>query len=306
MSMSWMVKAFNLKVGSSARKLVLIKLADNANDAGVCWPSYQHIADQCELSRRTAIAHINALEAMGLVSITHRKGEKGNGTNIYQLHFSGGEKIAPPDIAGAAGGENISPLESDAPITGGEISAPLEDTGVSDGEGFAPPSESISPPSAAFAPDGEISAPPPSENAAPRTSHSFEPVNEPSSNTAAADDSHIELFEKDHLVCTDHFEMHEHWQPSNRLHEMCALQQIDLSVFDEDEQSDLLGQFKNFWMFDRQGSMKNAGGWDAAFVKHLKFHQLKKHHGTPVASSGKQATRAAVTASVMNISDTDW
>ena len=50
MSMNLMAKAMNIKVGNPLRKLVLIKLADNANDNGECWPSYQHVADQCELS----------------------------------------------------------------------------------------------------------------------------------------------------------------------------------------------------------------------------------------------------------------
>ncbi|HIA8111342.1 TPA: helix-turn-helix domain-containing protein, partial [Escherichia coli] len=36
MSMSLMAKAMNIKVGNPLRKLVLIKLADNANDNGEC------------------------------------------------------------------------------------------------------------------------------------------------------------------------------------------------------------------------------------------------------------------------------
>ena len=50
MSMELMVKAMKVKVGNPLRKLVLLKLADNASDHGECWPSYQHIADQCEIS----------------------------------------------------------------------------------------------------------------------------------------------------------------------------------------------------------------------------------------------------------------
>jgi hypothetical protein len=46
-SMMLMVKAIGL-VGNPLRKLVLLKLADNASDQGECWPSYQYIADQCE------------------------------------------------------------------------------------------------------------------------------------------------------------------------------------------------------------------------------------------------------------------
>ena len=58
MSMTLMVKALKTKVGNPLRKLVLLKLADNANDQGECWPSYQCIADQCEMSKRSVMIHI--------------------------------------------------------------------------------------------------------------------------------------------------------------------------------------------------------------------------------------------------------
>lgn len=60
MSMELMVKAMKIRVGNPLRKLVLIKLADNASDQGECWPSYQHIADQCEISKRSVMNHIPA------------------------------------------------------------------------------------------------------------------------------------------------------------------------------------------------------------------------------------------------------
>lgn len=80
-----MVKAMKTKVGNPLRKLVLIKLADNASDQGECWPSYQHIADQCEIDRSTVRKHIKHLEAQGLVRIENREGPKGNSTNLYYL-----------------------------------------------------------------------------------------------------------------------------------------------------------------------------------------------------------------------------
>lgn len=85
MSMELMVKAMKTKVGNPLRKLVLIKLADNASDQGECWPSYQHIADQCEIDRSTVRKHIKHLEAQGLVRIENREGPKGNSTNLYHL-----------------------------------------------------------------------------------------------------------------------------------------------------------------------------------------------------------------------------
>lgn len=79
----------NTKVGNPLRKLVLIKLADNANDSGECWPSYQHIADQCEISTRSVIRHIDALCEAGLLQKQHRPGPKGNSSNLYQITLRG-------------------------------------------------------------------------------------------------------------------------------------------------------------------------------------------------------------------------
>ncbi|AIR90502.1 helix-turn-helix domain-containing protein [Pseudomonas cremoricolorata] len=85
MSMELMVKAMKTKVGNPLRKLVLIKLADNASDQGECWPSYQHIADQCEIDRSTVRKHIKQLEMQGLVRIENREGPKGNSSNLYRI-----------------------------------------------------------------------------------------------------------------------------------------------------------------------------------------------------------------------------
>lgn len=137
MSMELMVKAMKTKVGNPLRKLVLIKLADNASDQGECWPSYQHIADQCEISKRSVMNHINTLCGAGLLRKEIRKGgPKGNSSNVYYLTLSGA----------------------------------LDSLGVV--QQIHQGSAAGSPPSAADSLGG-------SAGAAPRTSHSFESVNEP-------------------------------------------------------------------------------------------------------------------------------
>lgn len=87
MSMLMMVKAMSTKVGNSSRKMVLIKLADHANDKGICWPSHDHIAKHCEMSTRSVIRHIEALEKQGLIKVVKRKrnGESHNQSNLYFL-----------------------------------------------------------------------------------------------------------------------------------------------------------------------------------------------------------------------------
>lgn len=121
MSMRLMVQAMNCQVGNPARKLVLLKLADNANDDGICFPSYQYIADKCEMTRRSAISHIEYLIKMGLVSKKERKNKDGSISNLYFLHLEqgsenfalGGENISLGSENFALGGsENISPRTS--------------------------------------------------------------------------------------------------------------------------------------------------------------------------------------------------
>lgn len=89
MSMNLMAKAMSIKVGNPLRKLVLIKLADNANDKGECWPSYQHIADQCEISKRSVMRHIDDLCDVGMLRKEYRPGPKGNSSNVYHLSLDG-------------------------------------------------------------------------------------------------------------------------------------------------------------------------------------------------------------------------
>ncbi|MCU8062521.1 helix-turn-helix domain-containing protein [Shewanella sp. SM55] len=111
MSMELMVKAMKAKVGNPLRKLVLIKLADNANDNGECWPSHQHIADQCEIGHSTVRKHIAALVDMGFVTIKNRKGPKGNLTNIYTISIC--YEVAPPVLADST--EGVPPDSIDMP-----------------------------------------------------------------------------------------------------------------------------------------------------------------------------------------------
>lgn len=114
-----MVEAMKLKVGNPLRKLVLIKLADNASDKGECFPSIAYIAEQCEISERSVQNHIKQLEADGLLKIESRKSESGlNKSNIYYLNFSGAN-AAPYGANGSISGANAAPSgESPAPSNG--------------------------------------------------------------------------------------------------------------------------------------------------------------------------------------------
>ena len=139
MAVMLMAQAFNVNVGSAGKKLVLLKLADNANDNGECWPSYQHIADQCEISKRSAMNYINELIVDGLVQKKLRKGPKGNSTNVYVLNL-GGERAAPHRANGSPPSESDAPPSEQVAPGGSEPAAP----GIS--HSFESVSESVSEP----------------------------------------------------------------------------------------------------------------------------------------------------------------
>ena len=119
MSMTLMVKALKTKVGNPLRKLVLLKLADNANDQGECWPSYQYIADQCEMSKRSVMLHINKLIEDGFLKKEHRLGgEKFNKSNLYTLMVGAGDSLGVvQEIHHPSAGDSLGGGAGDSPRT---------------------------------------------------------------------------------------------------------------------------------------------------------------------------------------------
>lgn len=69
--------------------VVLLKLADQANDDGVCWPSRRTIAEHCRLSVRTIVRKIEAMETAGLLRVEPRARDDGSRTsNLYMLNLT--------------------------------------------------------------------------------------------------------------------------------------------------------------------------------------------------------------------------
>jgi biotin operon repressor len=123
-----MAKAFGIKVGNASRKLVLLKLADNANDQGECFPSYQHIADQCEMGRSTVKGHIKALADAGYLVIKERKRTGYQSSNSYKLTLDEGQKLErnKPNRPGKSKGSTADrgqPLSSDVSAADRDVSA---------------------------------------------------------------------------------------------------------------------------------------------------------------------------------------
>lgn len=80
--------AFNQQIDSPSVKFVLVKLADNANDEGFCWPSVIYICKHTGLARSTVQRCVKALENGGWLKIERRKIGDAYVSNIYTLQIN--------------------------------------------------------------------------------------------------------------------------------------------------------------------------------------------------------------------------
>ncbi|MFA0313063.1 transcriptional regulator [Vibrio splendidus] len=99
MCVSLILSFIPMKTGSPISKLVLLKLADNADARGVCFPSFNYLAQYCEVSVRTVKRHVNELEKQGFVRRIKRFDDSGRQrSNIYQLRLPSGNHIQQADL----------------------------------------------------------------------------------------------------------------------------------------------------------------------------------------------------------------
>lgn len=82
--------------------LILLGLADHANDDGYCWPSYAKIAAKARTSTRWAMRCVKKLESQGYLIREHR-GNVGR-SNVYRIPTPkaklGGEQNSTPHVEG--------------------------------------------------------------------------------------------------------------------------------------------------------------------------------------------------------------
>lgn len=79
-------------MGSEA--LVLLALADQANDEGLCWPAQEKLAPKARQSVSTLRRSLRSLEKMGLLTTITRSSTRGRRSNLYLLHIG-----AKPDLS---------------------------------------------------------------------------------------------------------------------------------------------------------------------------------------------------------------
>lgn len=102
MSVEAITKALAIQGVSSSEKLLLIVLANYADEHMKCWPSHSRLAKNTCMSERTILRLFTALEARKLVSRRARFKNKVRTSDIVSLHFDG-------DTMSPRGGDTMSP-----------------------------------------------------------------------------------------------------------------------------------------------------------------------------------------------------
>lgn len=115
-AVSW---AWKTDVEDVEAKILLVKLADQANDDGECFPSLRTICRETKVGRTTAWDRIGKLKTAGLLEVEERtRADGGRSSNLYRLlmdanppvHLGGRGSSAPAD--GASSPKRTGILES--------------------------------------------------------------------------------------------------------------------------------------------------------------------------------------------------
>lgn len=112
MSIRIMTAVWDDKTTKGSERLVLLALADSANDEGFCWPSLETIAKKCNINRRFVIRLIEQLEEKGLIERERRTKDGLYTSNMYRVIVHKVVNISTPPA-----GNNRTP-PSEPPFTG--------------------------------------------------------------------------------------------------------------------------------------------------------------------------------------------
>lgn len=99
-----------------AQKLVVVALADRADQDGVCWPSVDELCRRTCQSKSSVLRHLRALEERGVLAIQTRRDRLPDGrwvqrTNVYRLNL--------PDIRAGLFSQVSSGCQFDTPEEAG-------------------------------------------------------------------------------------------------------------------------------------------------------------------------------------------
>lgn len=117
MSVKQMTKVWEWSKADGACLLVMLALADHADDDGFCYPGVERIARKCRISGRSVQRHLKEMSEKGELRIESGRGVtvQGGATNRYRIIVSNGEQTQATQR-----GDRLTPgVNSDEAVTPG-------------------------------------------------------------------------------------------------------------------------------------------------------------------------------------------
>ncbi|MBD1583473.1 helix-turn-helix domain-containing protein [Pseudoalteromonas sp. S16_S37] len=256
--------AWKQELKPATLKLLLLSIADRADEYHCCFPSIMRLAKDTGLNEKTVNSNLRKLESLGIISDTGRRvGERGR-TKVYRLN--GVEKVEKSNTTEIGGINECDPLEAPShEASRGENFNTPKNGSISEGEGFNPTVNG----SFKTTENGALNSKNGSFNPTKNGSHnqSLEPVIKPlKNNTKKPLDFSCWPQEPSEQVLSDWFDMRKRMKANvsqtviNRL-----AKQFEIAVQNGVSVDDCLGEC----------ILRNWRGFEFAWLANSGFHQRK-------------------------------
>lgn len=281
--------AWDVNPGKAPLKLILLSMADRADEEHCCFPSIDRLVKDTSLNKKTVQAGINHLVELGLIRDTGERKGPTRRVRVFRLMLDS----KPPQ-------KPNHPKKGNITKEGSEPANAPKNGNVPE-SGNIPKNGTLNDPE-----NGFLNVP---ENGL--QNRSLEPVTEPvvdagasSSSAPVADQPSVDPDEQAHQdAIFSHvdsgpvvpavsvpagrlFGMTIDWQPTvSGLSDHCRLLRVDLSGIDPDQQEEILGEFISYWI-GKPGERRTQTNWERTLAKQIRW-SLEKDGSDPNGPGGK-------------------
>lgn len=310
--------AWSIDPGKAPLKLILLSMADRADEEHCCYPSIDRLVRDTSLNKKTVQAGINELAKLGLIKDTGERKGPTRRVRVFQLILNskstqkrnntenGNIKSQQNEPKSGNVTENGNIPENgtlndpengflNVPENGVQnrslepVIEPVDDAGASSSTQAVDCVDHEQP----DATGTHVGTIPTTEPEDPFLSNLFKPTPDETLPAARAPAQSRETFA-----------MHFEWVPSEWFAERCRTSGMNLSRLEPEQQESILGEFRSYW--EARGDSATQAQWE-----HKLLRQLQREAAGPAGANGygsatPQQKRAAVSEAIMNVNDTDW
>lgn len=303
--------AWDMNPGKAPLKLILLSMADRADEDHCCFPSIDRLVKDTSLNKKTVQAGINELAKMGLIKDTGERRGPTRRVRVFRLMLNTQPPAKPnkPKIGNVPKKGNVT--ENGNVPKNGTLNVP--ENGVLNVPENGVQNRSLEP---VIEPVDDAGA---SSSSARVIDYADQPVDDidAAEATTGEDPFLSNLFSlepNDTLPATtataapagagNRFAMHFEWVPSQWFAERCRMAGVSLHRLETAQQEEILGEFRSYW--EARGDQATQAQWEHKLLRQLQRVMTSGATGTNGAQATRQQKRAAVTEAIMDINDTDW